>query len=395
MATFSLQKISDIALFNPRETLRKNQECKKVSMECLSPFTKKITGFEQTVFSGGTKFRNGDTVVARITPCLENGKTAKISGLADGEIACGSTEFIVLRASPGKSDPDFIYYLATSPSFREVAIKSMVGSSGRQRVQQDVLENLELTLPDYSAQVRIGQILSAFDDKIELNAQINHNLEEQAKAIFKSWFVDFEPFSKTIPKTWMEGVLGDFVEIKRGGSPRPIQDFISTQGFRWLKISDATGCDSPFLIEIKEHIKESGLSKTVFLQAGALVLSNSATPGIPKILDVDSCIHDGWLHFPKSQLSKEFLFLFFQSIRPKLVLLGNGSIFTNLKTDILKTFPFFLPDKETLANFDRLILPIFEQIKNNTRESYRLSLLRDSLLPKLIVGEIDVSLVEV
>ncbi len=177
MATFSLQKISDIALFNPRETLRKNQECKKVSMECLSPFTKKITGFEQTVFSGGTKFRNGDTVVARITPCLENGKTAKISGLADGEIACGSTEFIVLRASPGKSDPDFIYYLATSPSFREVAIKSMVGSSGRQRVQQDVLENLELTLPDYSAQVRIGQILSAFDDKIELNAQINHNLE--------------------------------------------------------------------------------------------------------------------------------------------------------------------------------------------------------------------------
>ncbi len=175
--TYPLQKISDIVLFNPRETLRKNQTCKKVSMEYLLPFTKKIAGFEQTVFSGGTKFRNGDTVVARITPCLENGKTAKISGLIDGEIACGSTEFIVLRAIPGKSDPDFIYYLATSPAFREVAIKSMVGSSGRQRVQQDVLENLELTLPDYSAQVRIGQILSAFDDKIELNAQINHNLE--------------------------------------------------------------------------------------------------------------------------------------------------------------------------------------------------------------------------
>ena len=185
--------------------------------------------------------------------------------------------------------------------------------------------------------------------------------------------------------------MGNFVEIKRGASPRPIQDFISSKGFRWLKISDATACDSPFLIEIKEHIKESGLSKTVFLQAGALVLSNSATPGIPKILDVDSCIHDGWLHFPKAQLSKEFLFLFFQSIRPKLVLLGNGSVFTNLKTDILKTLPFSLPDKETLANFDRVILPIFERIKNNSRESYRLAQMRDTLLPKLMSGEIDMS----
>ena len=108
-----------------------------------------------------------------------------------------------------------------------------------------------------------------------------------------------------MPEDWTLGILGDFVEIKRGGSPRPIQEYLAEDGFRWLKISDATGITSPYILDIKEHIKESGLKKTVFLNAGSLVLSNSATPGIPKILDVDSCIHDGWLYFPKSKLSNE------------------------------------------------------------------------------------------
>lgn len=146
-------------------------------MEYLQPFTRQISGFEEAPYAGGTKFRNNDTIMARITPCLENGKTAFVKGFAENEVVFGSTEYIVMRAIPGASDSVFIYYLATSPSFRDVAIKSMVGSSGRQRVQQDVLENLELVLPDYETQVRVGKVLSAFDDKIELNAQINHNLE--------------------------------------------------------------------------------------------------------------------------------------------------------------------------------------------------------------------------
>ena len=108
------------------------------------------------------------------------------------------------------------------------------------------------------------------------------------------------------PSEWQNTNLGKLVEIKRGGSPRPIKDYLSHSGLRWLKISDVTGLNSPFVLEIKEHIKKEGLSKTVFLKKGALILSNSATPGIPKILDVDSCIHDGWLYFSKSELSKYY-----------------------------------------------------------------------------------------
>ena len=190
-----------------------------------------------------------------------------------------------------------------------------------------------------------------------------------------------------MPEEWKKGKLGNFVEIKRGGSPRPIQDFLSDTGYRWLKISDVTSLQSPFVLEIAEHIKESGLNKTVFLKAGSLVLSNSATPGIPKILDLDTCIHDGWLYFTNSELSNEFLYLFFNEIRKNLVNLGNGSIFTNLKTEILKNYDFALPSKEILKSFQKLVESLFAEMLNIQRENQQLKVLRDSLLTKLMSGE--------
>lgn len=209
--------------------------------------------------------------------------------------------------------------------------------------------------------------------------------------MFESWFINYDPWNGTQPSEWKNEPLGSFVEIKRGGSPRPIQDYLSDSGPCWLKISDVTSLSSPFVLEIKEHIKEEGLPKTVFLKAGELVLSNSATPGIPKILDVDSCIHDGWLYFPKSELSKYYLYLFFKHIRKELVALGNGSVFTNLKTDILRVFPATKADKATMKEFDVLVEPLFNAMLNADRENFKLTSIRDTLLPKLLSGEIDVS----
>jgi len=209
-----------------------------------------------------------------------------------------------------------------------------------------------------------------------------------AQAVFKSWFVDFEPFGGEMPSDWRESMLGQHVDIKRGGSPRPIQDFLSYTGLRWLKISDVTALQTPYVLEIKEHIKESGLRKTVFLKSGALVLSNSATPGIPKIIGVDTCIHDGWLYFPSSLFSNEYLYLFFKHIRQDLVSLGNGSVFTNLKTDILKNYAISLPNNQILRKFDEIVLPLFREMESRTRESLKLTELRDTLLPRLMSGEL-------
>ena len=387
-------RAADFIDFNPRLSLKKGDIATKVAMDKLKPFTKKIPETEKAEFNGGAKFCNGDTVMARITPCLENGKTAYVDMLDDGEIGFGSTEFIVMRAKTEISDPQFVYYTAINPVFRNVAIKSMVGSSGRQRVQQSVLEELELSVPDLDEQRRIGDFLARIDEKIALNDRINDNLQQQAAALFESWFVNYDPWDGVQPSEWKNAPLGSFVEIKRGGSPRPIQDFLSDSGLRWLKISDVTSLSSPFVLEIKEHIKEEGLRKTVFLHAGELVLSNSATPGIPKILDVDTCIHDGWLYFPKSELSKYYLYLFFKHIRKELVALGNGSVFTNLKTDILKAFPATKADESALKEFDALVTPLFDAMLNADRENFKLAAMRDALLPKLMSSEIDVSEVE-
>lgn len=168
-------KLSEIAFFNPIERLSKGTMAKKVAMDKLQPFCRDIPSFEWEAFSGGTKFRNGDTIMARITPCLENGKTAKVSILDDNEVGFGSTEYIVFRAKEN-TDPDYLYYLICSSAVREPAIKSMVGSSGRQRVQTSVVENLVIDVPPFEEQKRIGGLLRTLDDKIALNTQINNNL---------------------------------------------------------------------------------------------------------------------------------------------------------------------------------------------------------------------------
>lgn len=170
------KKLSDIALINPKESIIKGTQAKKVPMEVLQPFYRDIPKYFFEEFRGGTKFRNGDTIMARITPCLENGKIAKVNILKDGEIGFGSTEYIVFRAINGLSDADYLYYLICSPLIRDHAIKSMVGSSGRQRVQTDVVQNLTIEVPPLDVQIRIGCLLKSLDDKIKLNNEINNNL---------------------------------------------------------------------------------------------------------------------------------------------------------------------------------------------------------------------------
>lgn len=280
----------------------------------------------------------------------------------------------------------YLYYLINS-----MDISGYITGSAQPKLSQANMKKIELELPDILTQDKILSVLCTVDKKIEENEKINKNLEQQAEALFKAWFLNYVPWNGSVPDSWIDGKLGDFVDIKRGGSPRPIQKYLSDSGLRWLKISDVTSLQTPFVIDIKDHIIEDGLKKTVFLKEGSLVLSNSATPGIPKILDVDSCIHDGWLYFPESKFSREYLYLYFKYIRQHLVNLSNGSVFNNLKTDILKNYPTILPDKETLHRFDAVVFPMFLEIQNRTRESHKLAAMRDVLLPKLMSGELDVS----
>ena len=179
-----MKKLGDYILLNPKENISKGKIARKIAMENLKPFTRDINTWSNISFNGGSKFRNGDTLLARITPCLENGKTAFVNILGDDEIAYGSTEFYVLRAVKNKMDPYYLYYLTISKKFRNTMIKAMTGTSGRQRVPKEAVLEYLMDVPDFEGQKKIGEKLKVIDDKITLNNQINDNLFALSKVIF-------------------------------------------------------------------------------------------------------------------------------------------------------------------------------------------------------------------
>ena len=338
-------------------------------------------------------FKKNDILYSEIRPA--NKRFAYINFSPNDYIA--STKLMVLRSKPIVSSYFLFQILKSEIVLKNLQMLAESRSGTFPQITYSELSNVRVKVPPLPVQDKIVGILSALDSKIENNNKINGNLEAQAQALFKSWFVDFTPFKDQpfvdselgpIPQGWKVGKLGDYVEIKRGGSPRPIQKFLASQGLNWLKISDATSTQSPFIFNIKEKIIIDGLKKTVFLKAGSLVLSNSATPCIPKFLSIDSCIHDGWLYFPHSQLPENYLYLFFKLMRNNLVSKANGSVFLNLKTDIVKNQVFAFSGEEIYNSFDKIIAPLFKEIENLTYETFQLSALRDTLLPKLMSGEI-------
>jgi type I restriction enzyme S subunit len=193
------QLITDLVDFNPKRTLKRGTVAPFVDMAALPINARDISVIGEKVYSGGgSKFKNGDTLFARITPCLENGKTVQVRGLGSKEIAHGSTEFIVMSAKEPEYNENYVYYLARMLGFRNYSTSRMEGTSGRQRVSWQALATFEFEFPEKEDRKIIGDFLATLDDKIELNRQINQTLEQITQVIFKSWFVDFDPVKAKI-----------------------------------------------------------------------------------------------------------------------------------------------------------------------------------------------------
>jgi len=207
-------KLEDFCFINPRIFLKKGEKAKKIAMTDLPIFSRKINSYTYQNYNGGTKFQNGDTLIARITPCLENGKSGYVDILEESEVAFGSTEYIVFREIYRISYSEYIYYFVNAKEFRDIAIKSMTGTSGRQRVQTEVLAKTEFEFPNVDAQQKIAYILSLLDKKIEINNVLNDNLAELARIIYKKLFTactedDLQDTCK----------LSDIADIVMGQSP--------------------------------------------------------------------------------------------------------------------------------------------------------------------------------
>ena len=169
--------VSDYAFLNPKRALAKNQMARSIDMSRLSTSRAFPSGWEMKPFAGGMRFTNGDTLLARITPCLENGKTAFIDFLDDGEVAFGSTEYIVL-APKNDTPPEMLYCLARNPAFIDYAVKNMNGSSGRQRVSAETVGQYRLPLFDKHSLSIFREVVSPMFLKMRYNSLENMRLAE-------------------------------------------------------------------------------------------------------------------------------------------------------------------------------------------------------------------------
>ena len=373
-------RAADFIEFNPRMSIKKGTIATKVAMDKLQPFTKKIPDSEKASFSGGSKFRNGDTIMARITPCLENGKTAFVDILGKDEVAFGSTEFIVMRAREGISDPQFIYYLATSPWFRNIAIKSMVGSSGRQRVQQSVLDDLVLNVPPLEEQKKISSFLCVLDLKIALNNEINDNLQRQAQALYKHYF----PYSvgDELPDGWRIGSVGEIIEIhdsKRiplSGAERVKME---------KKIYPYYGA-AALMDYVDDYIFDG---KYLLLGEDGTVVDDAGYPILQYVWGRFWVNNHAHILTGKLGFNVESLYMLFKQTPVKAIV--TGAVQPKISQANLRSIQVVIPPQKLLTDYNSQIEPLFALLRTNEEANKSLATLRDTLLPKLVSGEIDVS----
>lgn len=385
------KKLEDIIEFNPTETLKKGIVSKKIPMDKLGVFSKYINSFDIEKYNGGMKFRNGDTLLARITPCLENGKTSKVTILDEEEVGFGSTEYIVMRSKKNISDEDFIFYLAISPKFREIAIKSMTGTSGRQRVQLDVVKNTEMLIPSYEEQIKIGKVLSSIDKRIELNNQINDNLFE-----FAINYINNKKEDAEVP-------LSNFAKIQ-GGYAFKSKDLLENKtNNRIIKIKNlrneinADVLNSQF---VEDEIANKIDNKFQLNKGDVAIAMTGAELGKTGfIYGFDKYYLNQRVGVIRGRSKEKELYLKILALSDEFQTLlnskGYGSAQPNISSNDIENIIVNDITENNLKDIYEKLNLVYYKIIFNCEENLTLEQLRDTLLPKLMNGEIDLDRIEI
>ena len=406
-------KLGDVVQINPQRTLRKTKEAFHLAMRDVEVYRREIASHSYKEFRGsGARFQNGDTLLARITPCLENGKTVYVNCLESNQIGHGSTEFIVLSGIKDKTDNLFVYYLARDPSLRTFAIHSMQGSTGRQRVDANSLGLFEFSLPPIEEQRRIAHILGVLDDKIELNRQMNETLEATARAIFKSWFVDFDPVKAKMegqkpigmdtetaalfPLAFQNSTLG---KIPMGWQVNTIdKDFNLTMGQSPPGSTyNEDGNGTPFYQGRKDFGFRYPTRRVYctapkrFAKKGDTLVSVRAPVGDVNMVEEKCSIGRGVAAIRHKTGSRSYTYYTMQFLREVFSRYeAEGTVFGSINKTDFQTLSQLRPSNEVIEAFERLAYPLDQSIENNENESRTLAQTRDTLLPKLLSGEIRV-----
>ena len=416
-------KLGDVIAVNPSRPLSKGTDSVYISMQQVESANRKVSEIDHRNFKGsGSRFQNGDTLLARITPCLENGKTAYVDFLEDSEVAHGSTEFIVLSVIEGVTDPLFVYYLARSPEFRNFAILRMEGSSGRQRVPALTLKSYIFSCPPHDEQRAIAYILGSLDDKIELNRRMNETLEAIARAIFKSWFVDFDPVRAKaegrdpglpseiaalfpdsfqdselgkIPKGWKIKPIGEAVRCVGGSTPSTKNPAFWNGGTNpFVTPKDMSSLTSPVILDTTRHITGAGVDKISSgrLSAGTVLLSSRAPIGYLAITEIPVSVNQGIIAMICDKMLPNYYMLYWTELNMDIIKSNaGGTTFAEISKRNFRPIQVIVSHERVLETYVQQVEPLHQQIVLNLQESNTLISLRDTLLPKLISGGLRIS----
>jgi type I restriction enzyme S subunit len=372
--------LSDVVELNPVIRLPQGTEVKFVSMDKVDPYSRKISSFEMCRFTGGSKFQNNDTLLARITPCLENGKTAFVDLLSQNEVGAGSTEFIILRAKSGVTDPKYVYYLSISEDFRAYAIQSMVGTSGRQRVQIASLARFELELPELEMQGLVSQILSSIDEKIELNRRMNETLEQMGQALFKHYFIN-----NLETENWKAAGIDQLANNVRDSVKPPFDNnkvYIALEHFTSKSLAIYNWSNAGVATSNKTSFNRGDI---IF---GKLrpYFHNVAICPMDGICSTDILVirpkHASYLAFIAHFLNQE-------SLIDYVTQAAEGTRMPRTSWTNICNFKIPMPDEGLVRQFNSEVQPLLDMIINNIFEIRNLIQTRTVLLPGLMSGKIN------
>ena len=268
---------------------------------------------------------------------------------------------------------------------------------------------VEMPIPVYSTQYmqKAIEILGNIDDKIEVNRRINDNLEQQAQALFKSWFVDFDPFKDAefveselgmIPNGWRVGILNELGDIVGGSTPSKAKpEYYTNDGFAWLTPKDLSISPRKFTSKGEIDITQEGYEScsTKLMPKGSVLFSSRAPIGYITIAKNDICTNQGFKSVIPKFAGTAFLYCFLKESTQEIENKATGSTFKEASGALMKSLPAIIPEKAVLDDFENLLSPLFYQQEVVEEEITLLSSLRDSLLPRLMSGNLNVSEINV
>ena len=301
-----------------------------------------------------------------------------------------STGFVVIDVDTNVLNADFLYYLLTQNTLVD-ALQAIAeqSTSAYPAIKPSDIENLEIEIPDLATQKKISNILSSLDRKIAKNDEINKNLEQQAQAYFNELFV-----VNAVP-TWSECTLSDIGTIVAGGTPSKSKpEYYAKQGIAWITPKDLAVDKSKFISRGANDISELGFSKSsaTKMPAGTVLFSSRAPIGYIAIAQNEVTTNQGFKSVvPNEAIGTAYVYFLLKNLLPTIEGMASGSTFKEISGTGMKSVPTIMPDMNTIQRFNNFCEPIFKEQEVLEAENHRLSTLRDSLLPKLMSGELDVS----